>query len=185
MIRRGTNLLLTGAPGCGKTTAIGKVLGSLGRERATGFLTREIRESGERKGFVIEATDGTSATLAHVARSSGPKVGRYRVDVEALETITRTSLTRPPAKAVAIIDEIGRMECCSQTFKDAVIELIESPAIVVATIARRGGGFIARVKSHPGIEIIEITHSNREGIPDRVLDWIITRIKNSRTTEND
>lgn len=45
------NLLLTGPPGCGKTTVIRHLIDRLGDVRAAGFYTQEIREQGQRIGF--------------------------------------------------------------------------------------------------------------------------------------
>jgi len=44
------NLLLTGPPGCGKTTLLEKVIERT-RVPCIGFVTKEIREAGRRKGF--------------------------------------------------------------------------------------------------------------------------------------
>jgi nucleoside-triphosphatase len=175
----GNNLLLAGPPGCGKTTIIESVVRSLGRDHVAGFLTREIRESGSRQGFLIEATDGSSATLAHVDRDVGPRVGRYRVDVPALESIVERSLSPPQTDRLTIIDEIGKMECLSPVFRNAVVALIESHGIVIATIATRAGGFIARVRSLPRVETMVVTAGNRDAIPARVLDWVNERRRNT------
>src|SRR6266480_93311 len=50
-------VLLTGRPGCGKTTLIKRVVNELAQP-AGGFYTEEIRERGERVGFKIITLDG-------------------------------------------------------------------------------------------------------------------------------
>jgi len=45
------NLLLTGHPGCGKTTVLERALEHLGDLRLAGFVTLELREHGQRVGF--------------------------------------------------------------------------------------------------------------------------------------
>jgi nucleoside-triphosphatase len=52
-------------------------------------------------------------------------------------------------QAMYLIDEIGKMECLSRAFTDAVAKLLDSTCPVVATVAQRGAGFIAEVKRHP------------------------------------
>ena len=42
------NLLLTGSPGCGKTTVLEGVLEHLGNIRLADFLTLQLRENGQR-----------------------------------------------------------------------------------------------------------------------------------------
>ncbi|MCX5868585.1 MAG: hypothetical protein NT009_14105 [Proteobacteria bacterium] len=66
------NLLLTGRPGIGKTTAIIKTvkLLSLSGIRPHGFFTEEIRESGKRTGFQIQTLEGRTGTLSHLDQES-------------------------------------------------------------------------------------------------------------------
>ncbi len=75
------NLLLTGVPGIGKTTALKKVVASLADKKMRGFLTAEIREHGRRVGFEIRDFDGQTVTLAHIDIESAHRVGRYGVDM--------------------------------------------------------------------------------------------------------
>jgi nucleoside-triphosphatase THEP1 len=51
MSRELHKILLTGSPGCGKTTAVRKIVDSLEKVKIAGFYTEEIREAGRRKGF--------------------------------------------------------------------------------------------------------------------------------------
>src|SRR5262245_9707116 len=46
-------VLLTGAPGSGKTTLVREVVRELDPSRVAGFTTEEIREGGERLGFRV------------------------------------------------------------------------------------------------------------------------------------
>ena len=80
IVRRRKNLLLKGRPGIGKTTIVRRVLDQLKGVKADGFFTEEIRERGERKGFLIKTLDGMSRVLSHVKFSSRVRVGRYGVD---------------------------------------------------------------------------------------------------------
>jgi nucleoside-triphosphatase len=51
-------LLITGAPGIGKTTVIRRAAEGLKLEGLRGFYTEEIREDGERRGFRLVSFDG-------------------------------------------------------------------------------------------------------------------------------
>lgn len=59
-------ILLTGPPGCGKTTAVIRIVERLDPHKAAGFYTHEIRIDGVRKGFGWKRLDGPEGTLAHV-----------------------------------------------------------------------------------------------------------------------
>jgi nucleoside-triphosphatase len=81
---RSKNLLLTGAPGCGKTTVLERVVEHLGDMRLAGFLTLELREHGQRVGFEAVGLGGRRAILAHVRFRSPVSVGRYGVEPDRL-----------------------------------------------------------------------------------------------------
>ena len=80
------NVLLTGPPGCGKTTALRRLIERLADLRLAGFYTQEVRERGQRVGFeAIGVSTGQHAILAHVRSRSRHRVGRYGVEPERLE----------------------------------------------------------------------------------------------------
>ena len=78
--------MLTGRPGCGKTTLIKRVVNKLNLPSG-GFYTEEIRECGERLGFKIITLDGDEAVLAHVNFKTPQRVGKYGLDLSGLQTI--------------------------------------------------------------------------------------------------
>ena len=170
-----TKILLTGPPGCGKTTAIMKVVEQLSADRAAGFYTQEIREAGERKGFRWRRLDGAEGVLAHVGIKSRCKVGRYGVDVAGFDRSVVPVLDVDQSRAeLFVIDEIGKMECFSEKFIAAVRRLLASDRSVLATVAQRGGGFIREVKDHPGVTLITLTSGNREEIVAEVSERLLS-----------
>jgi nucleoside-triphosphatase len=173
-MNRDSVLLLTGAPGSGKTTIVRRVAEELRKKkrRIAGFLTTEIREGRERVGFRIETFAGRSAIFAHVSIRSLHRVSHYGVDVTALDEIVDDALAVSPAADVYLIDEIGKMECFSARFVAATETLLDRGRLVVATVASRGGGFIEEVKRRPDVELRNVTRSNRDEMPVQVLEWI-------------
>jgi nucleoside-triphosphatase len=169
-------LLLTGHPGVGKTTVIRKVAAGLAGWRARGFTTEEIRVGGRRTGFSLETFDGRVETLAHVDLTSPHRVGAYGVDVAILDRVAASALEVDPAVHVYLVDEIGKMECLSPRFVAAIQALLDSPRLLVATIAARGGAFIEETKRRPDVEVWTVTRENREGLPAKVLAWLRERI---------
>jgi nucleoside-triphosphatase len=170
-----TVLLLTGRPGVGKTTVIKHVAEKL-KPRPGGFYTEEVREKGERRGFRAVTFDGKSSVIADAGRRGTPRVGRYGVDVEAIDRLADTALRSRANVRVFVIDEIGKMECLSARFVEAAATLLDSGLVVVATVGQRGSGFIADVKRRPDAELWELTRANRDEMPARVLAWIERRL---------
>ena len=158
------NLLVTGRPGSGKTTVVERVVASLPRGTATGFFTREVRARGARRGFTIQALDGRTAVLADVG-GDGPRVGRYRVRLDGLEAVGVPALAPGPGVRLIVVDEIGKMECLSRGFCDAVRQALGSRIPVLGTIAGQGGGFIAEVRRRADVQILEVTPRNRDELP--------------------
>jgi nucleoside-triphosphatase len=105
-------ILLTGPPGCGKTTAVMKIVGALSEAKVAGFYTEEIRESGRRKGFRWHRLDSRSGTLAHVDVKSRYRVSKYGVDIESFDREAVPAIDPEITKAdLFAVDEIGKMEC--------------------------------------------------------------------------
>jgi nucleoside-triphosphatase len=140
--------------------------------RPGGFYTEEVRERGERRGFRAVTFEGETCVIADVDLRGTPRVGRYGVDVTAIDCLANTTLQPRTDVAVYIIDEIGKMECLSKRFVQATQALLDAGRLVVATVGQRGSGFIADVKRRPDAELWEVTRQTRDGMPDRVLTWL-------------
>jgi nucleoside-triphosphatase len=168
-------LLITGMPGIGKTTVIRRVADELGADGLRGFYTEEIRKEGERLGFRLVGFEGTAHVIAHVEFPKRQRVGKYGVDVQALDNAMPLLRPDPEARAY-LVDEIGKMECLSERFVAAMRTLIAGGTPIVATIGARGGGFIAEVKRRRDCELWQLTHANRDHMPARVLAWLAERL---------
>jgi nucleoside-triphosphatase len=169
MSSRKKNILITGNPGVGKTTLVKKLLAQLEQLSAAGFYTEEIRESGIRKGFELVDLRGQRSVLSHV-RIKGPcRVGKYGVDVVGFDAFLETVDFLDSQTDLIVIDEIGKMECYSDKFTSLMQKILESPTLVIATIARKGGGFIAEIKERKDVKLFELTMTNRDRLDHEIL----------------
>ena len=170
----GKTLLLTGHPGIGKTTIIRNVIAQVGN-KAGGFYTEEIVGPGGRKGFRLITLDGKETVMAHVDLRS-PKtltVGRYGVDVKALERVGIAALRRAmQEKKLVIVDEIGTMELYSRAFCDAVMLAILGPTPVLGTIMSHSHPESDVFKTLAQVTLWEVNRTTRDGLTGKVMAWL-------------
>ncbi len=167
------NLLLTGRPGVGKTTLVRRVLEELENVVATGFYTAEIRVGGKRLGFRAVTLDGQAAILAHVDIPGPPRVGRYGVDIAAFEQLVLPALAPDRRVQLVVMDEIGKMECFSHAFRQAVLRALEADTPLLATIALGRDRFIEGLKARRDVTLIEVTLAQRS----RLVAQLVARLK--------
>ncbi|MFH1864909.1 MAG: NTPase [Candidatus Eisenbacteria bacterium] len=170
------NLLVTGRPGIGKTTLIGRVLDALDVD-VGGFYTAEILEDGSRVGFSIVGLHGDSGVLAHVDHESSFRVGKYGVNPEDLERVGVRSIRDAIERSrLVVMDEIGRMELCSPAFQEAVGNALDSPKPVLGTLQDRKNVFLDSIRARPDVEVTRVSAGNRESLVpvlrDRVLELL-------------
>ncbi len=174
MSRGSRKILLTGPPGCGKTTAVMKIVGALkGRLKMAGFYTEEIREAGQRQGFRWHRLDGRTGILAHIDTKGPHRVGKYGVDIASFDR-QAVSVLDPGAADVDlfVVDEIGKMECFSDAFVETIRRLLQAQKSILATVAQKGPGLIQEAKSHPGIQLLHLSTANRNDVAQEVMDLL-------------
>ncbi len=167
-------LLITGSPGVGKTTLLLKVVEALKIRGYSvgGMVSREVRSCGTRIGFeILDLTNGRRGWLAHVNQKTGPRVGKYRVNLEDLDSVGVEAILKAVKEYNAIaIDEIGPMELFSENFRRAVYEAFESGKLVLATIHWKAHDkLIETAKSREDAEIFVATFENRNKLYEMVL----------------
>ena len=171
-------LLVTGIPGAGKTSVTGLVVDRirLAGVIVDGFVTREMRVTGRRVGFEVEALSGSQAIIAHVAWSTSVRVGRYGVGVGAFEDVALPAVRRAlEAGGVVVLDELGLMELASERFVELVGEVFEATVPVLATVHQRAHPVTDAIKARPDVELVRVTAENRDELPEvlseRFIRW--------------
>lgn len=162
------NIFITGRPGVGKTTAIMRTVEQLGRE-ARGFYTEEMREGRRRVGFRISDLQANSAVMAHVDFSREISVGKYGVDVEAVDRIGVAALQEAISRGVlAVVDEVGKMELASDDFVRILEEALDAGIPVIGTVHNKQEKHARRLKERLDTDVWRITMDNRDEIPARL-----------------
>jgi len=170
-------IFLTGHPGMGKTTVLLSTVEALKRRGFSvgGMVSREAREGGSRVGFrIIDLETGTEGWLAHVRQPQGPKVGKYTVCLEDLESVGVAAILNAVKQAdVTVIDEVGPMELFSKAFKDRVTEALNSGKMVLGTIHYRAWDpLIEAIRRRDDAKIIEVTMENRERLGELIVQEV-------------
>jgi nucleoside-triphosphatase len=160
-------VLLTGLPGSGKSTVLMKVVEIIKKKglKVGGFITPEMRIKGKRVGFkIIDIYSGEEGILASIERKTGPRVGKYRVNLEDFERVALKALDFALRECdILCIDELGKMELFSEKIKRKVEKILKStkPAIIILhrNLIERYGKYG---------EIIWVTVENRDKLPEKI-----------------
>ena len=141
--------------------------------KAGGFYTEEIRTRGVRQGFRLVTLDGENTVLAHINIRSQFRVGKYGVDIESLERTGVPSLHRAVRQCdLVVVDEIGRMELFSDSFREAISEVINSGKKVLGTIMLNHHPKADAIKHHPGVHLITVTRDKHQQVLDKLRHWL-------------
>lgn len=167
-------LLLTGEPRSGKTTLLEGFINEVPDKQ--GFVTREVREDGERVGFELVSSLGQTATLASVNSDSDIRVSRYGVEVNQLNAFMDDL---PPAQEgnLLYVDEIGQMELFSDRFKTLIMGYLNSDNPYAGTITSVfQDAFTEQVLKRDDVVLLKIGQENRDQIRE-VLSGLAANIK--------
>lgn len=171
-------IFLTGPPRTGKTTVLLKTAEKLNARnyKLGGMISQEIREKGVRVGFEIrDYATGRKGWLAHVRQPTGPRIGKYRVNLADLKSIGVAAIRNAlQGSEVVLIDEIGPMELLSEDFRAVIRKAVNRPKPVLGTIHYRAQHHLARqIKSREDVEIVEVTRKTRDQLPTLIENKIL------------
>jgi len=139
------------------------------------MICREVREGGVRVGFeIMDLSTGTRGWLAHVNQLTGPRIGKYHVNLTDLEVIGVGAIIDALQNAdILAIDEIGPMELSSTAFSNALVKAVESSKPILGTIHYGlKNSIINSIKNREGTEILKVTYKNRENLHNLIINKI-------------
>ncbi|CAI5930803.1 unnamed protein product [Closterium sp. NIES-65] len=175
------NVFVTGQPGIGKTSLVLKVAKRLPQHLVAGFYTVEAKAegTGERLGLDVITFAGERAPLCRLRRGCGPKIGKYYVAIDEFERVVLPHLMPSDTTRLHIVDEIGRMELCSDKFRDAVLNLLASPVAVFGALpAPRYGHtleLVEEIKQRADTAVLTLTKANRDATAVQIEE-LLTRL---------
>jgi nucleoside-triphosphatase len=180
---------LTGPPGIGKSTIVSRVIYLLRTQGygIGGCLTKERRKGRERIGFTLfDIMSGRVADIASVNGSLGARVGKYRVNIQALAETGARALDEAAGNAqVIVIDEVGPMELTSAEFKKAADGCFTTGKPILAVVHdKMKDPLMERIRSLPEKVMIEVTLQNRDGLAESLARQITALLRSQTVPES-
>jgi nucleoside-triphosphatase len=165
---------ITGLPNAGKTQALIKVIEMLeeSEQSVGGMITEPITKKNRRLGFyIVDWMTKEKDVLAHVDFDSKVIVGRYKVNIDALERIGVNAIENAGAECdIIIIDEVGRMEVESERFVDAVKKVLEEDKPLILTLHKKSRNpLLQDIRRRDDVRILEVTPINRNLLPYKII----------------
>ncbi|MEW5937147.1 MAG: NTPase [Candidatus Thermoplasmatota archaeon] len=165
---------ITGLPSAGKTHTLIRIIEMIEAEGKSvgGMITEPIIQRGQRVGFyVLDWARKKRKRFAHVKIESQITVGKYGVDLRALDTVGVSAILDACKNAdVVVIDEVGKMEVESEKFVAAVKEALDAEKTTILTLHKKSRNpLLQDIRRRDDIRILEVTPINRNLLPYKVM----------------
>ena len=151
------HILLTGRVQVGKSTALRKFLEKSGL-KADGVRTYWR----DRDTLLIEPFEGGESMVAAVTD------GEYRKAVPAAFEYGAEIIENSGKRDIIVLDELGRLERCSERFMNAVFQKLKGEKRILGVIKKESNHFLDAVREMSNVTILEVTEENRDEIPQKI-----------------
>jgi nucleoside-triphosphatase len=171
---KGIKIGITGLPSAGKTQTLLRVIDMLEADEIVvgGMITEPIVKRGRRVGFYIKDwLNKREGIFAHIDIKSRVMVGKYGVDIAALERIGVAAIEEATEKAeVIVVDEVGKMEVESNKFVTAVRKALDTDKSVLLTLHKKSRNpLLQEIRRRDDVRILEVTPINRSLLPYKIV----------------
>jgi len=165
-------VLLTGPPGCGKTTLVLRLVEALAVP-AGGFYTQEVRRGGRRWGFRLVTLHGEEGVLASLDIKGPHRVSRYGVDLEVLDGLGVPAVLEAARRGqLVVVDEIGKMEFLSPRFREVLLSVLQQGRPLLGTVMLAPHPFADAIKARPDVRLFFVTREGREAVFRHALEAV-------------
>ncbi len=169
-------ILISGAPQCGKTTIMNKIIHELkvSQLECMGCLVHEVKQDNSRVGFNIcyFPSHETEILASKTDTYSDFYIGKYSVNVAGINEKLipfMHQMAHMLDDKIIIFDEIGRMQNCSQLFLPTLDQLMHSAHTMLASIVHDDEVWARPYKTNEKVFLIPLDEKNRQDVFDLIM----------------
>ncbi|MDY6771314.1 MAG: nucleoside-triphosphatase [Candidatus Nanohaloarchaea archaeon] len=165
------NIILTGAPGVGKTRLVNEVVEELDVDIG-GLVAKRDEDNGEIQEFTLKDLEtGDEDVLASRDGDSGPVAKGFHINTETLNRMSKDAIEQAIRRGdLIVIDMIGTIEMHSSLFRESVRDAFRGSEHVLAVVQQE---YVDEYKDEG--EVIELTHDNYDEVKEQVLEKLESR----------
>ena len=169
MIERKRHLFFTGEKGVGKSTLVKKLM-EQAEGTAGGFFTVKSEAVFPGK---------CSLHLLSLGKPLLPSAENFltfcgegdRETAVRFDKLGRAALCNVGKVDFFVMDELGPHETGALLFREAVMERLDGPVPVLGVLQKADSPFLAKIRSHRDVKVVEVTHENRDVLAAQLPPW--------------
>ena len=169
------HVFLTGEIGCGKSTALRATLDLLPGARVAGLQTYYSEPRGSDVKRLHMRAWGDTEKGTFLAQLPGHDLSRI-APVFDKEGTALLEAAQQRAQLI-VIDEIGRIEREAFAYHEALRRCIEGDVPMLCAIRKLKAPWADWIRSHPRVQLMEITEENRDDVPAMAAELLALQLK--------